>query len=128
MKAQLAIVVFIASAFLQCKIKTFYVLIFSILKQVVMLKQVKDQPALRLNVPMRNLKADCLQEEIALESSVTAHSVTSARLIKFRFISTGIPYLLKCDEPLVFDEPNQVCNWCYNMCDKCGSNCGGCKK
>eukprot|EP00091_Calanus_sinicus_P012500 TRINITY_DN2811_c0_g2_i1.p1 TRINITY_DN2811_c0_g2~~TRINITY_DN2811_c0_g2_i1.p1 ORF type:complete len:115 (+),score=31.99 TRINITY_DN2811_c0_g2_i1:52-345(+) len=41
--------------------------------------------------------------------------------------SYGVPYLLSCEAPLVFDEANQVCNWCYNMCDKC-KDCGACKK
>merc|ERR1711892_45175 len=41
--------------------------------------------------------------------------------------SFGVPYLLTCEEPLVFDEAAQVCNWCYNMCDKC-KDCGACKK
>ena len=44
------------------------------------------------------------------------------------FYIIGVPYLLKCEDPLVFDEANQVCNWCYSMCDKCGSDCGACKK
>merc|ERR1711963_180368 len=39
--------------------------------------------------------------------------------------SFGVPYKLTCEDPLVFDEESQVCNWCYNMCDKC-SDCGGC--
>merc|ERR1712107_974963 len=39
--------------------------------------------------------------------------------------SFGVPYKLTCEDPLVFDEEAQVCNWCYNMCDKC-SDCGGC--
>merc|ERR1712004_766523 len=39
--------------------------------------------------------------------------------------SFGVPYKLTCEDPLVFDETAQVCNWCYNMCDKC-SDCGGC--
>merc|ERR1712203_615993 len=38
--------------------------------------------------------------------------------------SYGVPYKLTCEDPLVFDEEAQVCNWCYNMCDKC-SDCGG---
>merc|ERR1711915_943515 len=49
-------------------------------------------------------------------------------LAEFCDCSYGTPYLLKCEDPLVFDEANQVCNWCYNMCDKCASDCGGCKK
>merc|ERR1712192_368527 len=39
--------------------------------------------------------------------------------------SYGVPYKLTCEDPLVFDETAQVCNWCYNMCDKC-TDCGGC--
>merc|ERR1712126_666971 len=39
--------------------------------------------------------------------------------------SFGVPYKPTCEDPLVFDETAQVCNWCYNMCDKC-SDCGGC--
>merc|ERR1712061_59150 len=39
--------------------------------------------------------------------------------------SFGVPYKLTCEDPLVFDEEAQVCNWCYNVCDKC-SDCGGC--
>merc|ERR1712127_667987 len=33
--------------------------------------------------------------------------------------SFGVPYMLTCETPLVFDETAGVCNWCYNMCDKC---------
>merc|ERR1712221_2096 len=37
--------------------------------------------------------------------------------------SYGVPYLLHCEEHLVFDEENQICNWCYNMCDDCNVSC-----
>merc|ERR1712133_279029 len=44
-----------------------------------------------------------------------------------RFLRLQLWSALQADvrDPLVFDETAQVCNWCYNMCDKC-SDCGGC--
>merc|ERR1711909_118685 len=40
--------------------------------------------------------------------------------------SYGVPYLLTCNSPLFFDESAGVCNWCFNMCDKCSEHCSGC--
>ena len=45
--------------------------------------------------------------------------------------TAGVPYLKHCDEanpPLFFNEPAQVCDWCFNMCEECASECSACKK
>merc|ERR1711964_273568 len=39
----------------------------------------------------------------------------------------GIPFRLECEPPLVFNEDMGYCDWCYNMCDKCGE-CEECGK
>merc|ERR1711887_178796 len=39
----------------------------------------------------------------------------------------GIPFRLECEPPLVFNEDEGYCDWCYNMCDKCGE-CEECGK
>merc|ERR1712203_885695 len=44
--------------------------------------------------------------------------------------SYGIPYQLECEEanpPLFFNPAQEVCDWCFNMCDTCGSKCPACK-
>merc|ERR1712038_791961 len=44
--------------------------------------------------------------------------------------SYGVPYRLECEDanpPLFFDPSQEVCNWCFNMCDKCGHKCPACK-
>merc|ERR1711918_334825 len=44
--------------------------------------------------------------------------------------SYGVPYLKHCDEanpPLFFNEPAQVCDWCFTMCDECANECSACK-
>jgi len=46
---------------------------------------------------------------------------------EFCSCSYGVPYLLTCEEPLVFNEESQVCDWCYDMCDKC-KECDFCDK
>ena len=40
---------------------------------------------------------------------------------------SGIPFRLECEPPLVFNEDEGYCDWCYNMCDKCGE-CEECGK
>merc|ERR1712027_175705 len=43
--------------------------------------------------------------------------------------SYGVPYLMHCQEadpPLFFDPAQEVCNWCYNMCDTCSEQCSVC--
>ena len=45
-------------------------------------------------------------------------------------INAGIPYQLECEEanpPLFFNPAQEVCDWCFNMCDTCGSKCPACK-
>merc|ERR1712109_65887 len=44
--------------------------------------------------------------------------------------SYGVPYRLECGDatpPLFFGPSQEVCNWCFNMCDKCGHKCPACK-
>ena len=48
----------------------------------------------------------------------------------FTSIIAGVPYRLECEDanpPLFFDPSQEVCNWCFNMCDKCGHKCPACK-
>merc|ERR1711972_12961 len=43
--------------------------------------------------------------------------------------SYGTPWLLECEEanpPLFFNPEQEVCDWCFNMCDKCASKCPMC--
>jgi hypothetical protein len=40
--------------------------------------------------------------------------------------SLGVPYRLHCEEPLIFNEEMGWCDFCYNMCDTCSADCGGC--
>ena len=79
---------------------------------------------------MSTQKEACLPRMIAVLSSAAVLMVGKINHI-LPYVQTqfflGVPYLLTCEDPLVFNEEAQVCDWCYDMCDKC-KDCGACQK